>query len=652
MPQIIKSIKRFGGLYLNPAQEDIPDNASAYNVNVDPHATHGRLTGIPVTGQEYLANVTSIPDVFQGAWIKYDSGGVEKWDLVYIDINNNDIKVIEDFYAAVGSRTFTSLVTAPTSVYATIKTFNNAVQIGVVGATPYAVYRLISNKAVFNDADNIDAGVYAESGYLPIPSTSPGGIELTADAVTDATAGGYFQADVMYSWAITIVYDGLQESGFSEHTEINTGAVSYTEMTLTMTADDVRNAGAGDITQMDSRVTAVKLWRAESSDANVENLGLYRLVKTIDINHADWTASTDDFTLAYADVGGYPEGGATYEKETGIAETLQLPYVNYKLNEVGGGYHWMTKTFVPGSTAPADWDRYIFRSKKFRPNMVDWADEDSFVICDEIPTAMAYYESKLYVFGLNKVYRYHSELMIEEDSFEGVGVSGQQAVTVTEFGMFFSNRRGAYRIFNGKVDVISDAIYRDNPVIAAATGWKTFVDYALDSGIIGKLMAFYIPLKRVVLFLGQDPTAVRAGGFAYYLPTGEWYWWYQSSLTNLTANSGAFSGKDGELFYSNSAGTYEVMGGGTFESFDWASKEFDLGEPSQNKDWNKIIWDSSGTVVTKYATNGSDPTSGTTATSGANINTYAKTFQIYLDCTTSAYVDSLDIIVRRLIGKV
>jgi len=67
-----------------------------------------------------------------------------------------------------------------------------------------------------------------------------------------------------------------------------------------------------------------------------------------------------------------------------------------------------------------------------------------------------------------------------------------------------------------------------------------------------------------------------------------------------------------------------------------------------------MIWDEtvgSGSVVAKYNSNGGDPTSGTTATSGNNINIYKKTFQTYFDCGGNATIDSLDIIVRPLLGK-
>ena len=102
MEQEVISIRRFGGMFTNPTQEDIPLEASAYNLNCNPHAdigfaspkaAYGRLTGIPANGDAYIANGTQIPDVTEAAWIKYEESAVEKWDLIFIDLDDNDITI-------------------------------------------------------------------------------------------------------------------------------------------------------------------------------------------------------------------------------------------------------------------------------------------------------------------------------------------------------------------------------------------------------------------------------------------------------------------------------------------------------------------------------------------------------------------------------
>jgi hypothetical protein len=114
------------------------------------------------------------------------------------------------------------------------------------------------------------------------------------------------------------------------------------------------------------------------------------------------------------------------------------------------------------------------------------------------------------------------------------------------------------------------------------------------------------------------------------------------------------TGKDGELYFSGDDTLQELLGGSSFESVRWISKEFTLGKPSQDKLWKKLVWDGAagaGAITVKYATEGSDPISGSTATSGTYINTYKKTMQVLIDTTSNATVDSLDILVREKIGE-
>ena len=739
MPQEVINIKRFGGLYFNPQQEDIPLEASAYSVNVDPHAVNGRLTGVKVSGDAITAAALNIPDVYEADWLQNQISNETCYDLIYIDKDDNDITAITDFYSTRTITITSSTDATPIVVTAaahhlhhkvvnettflgqkvtitghednvaangnhfikaiSVNTFelysDEALTSGVAGTgagvgsggtvstpafldlvntgiTPYCVktfnkeahigcgssydarlaYRLLTTKVAFN-AETILPGIKEEYDYC---YNTGGALGFTVTTATlSGAAGGLFQEDILYKWGVSAVYDGLQESNLVEGDSDTGNTGGETTATLTITAAGLRTAGAGgDGSFLDSRITGIKIYRAESSDDTETNLGLYRLVETIDITSATWSASTNDYTYSYEDDGTYPEGGATYEEETGIPHTLSRQSVRYKINEVGGGYHWTTVGKPTGQGG--DWTNYIFRSKKFRPSMFDWTSD--FLVLPEIPTALAWFNNYLYAFSINKLYKINPELLIIEDVFEGVGCSNRQAVCVTEFGMFFCNSEGAYRLANNQVDVISDPIYATNSSISGAYGWKDFADYSLYnvSSDIQKMMVHYLAEKRCVLFIGQFYGAVKAAAFVFYLPTQEWYWW-DFSIASIATDSGAFTGKDGEVYYSNQTATYQLLGGATYTNFDWVSKEFNGGEPSQNKSWNKLVWDvPQGTVVCKYNTNGSTPLSGTTATSGSWINTYKKTFQFYLDCTggssaETASVDSVDIIVRRLIGK-
>lgn len=665
MEQEVISITGFEGMITNPHKEDIPPNRSMYALNIDPEAEKGVLRGIEEKGASYTANSVAIPDVTESAWIKYEAAGVEKWDLVYIDLDDSDLAAVADFYAAEASRTLTAIVT-PAVAPVCAKTFNEAVQIGMGNAagtnyTPLSVFRVLVAKDFFDDNEQVPIGIkYEEAICRNAGYVTAGGI-YPVSLAESASGDGYFQEGILYNWAVTIVYDGIQEStiilpalasgdrkGFGL-VIATTGGSDYVNVTIR-----AYNA-VTSFSSFDKRITAIKLYRAESSSGELADLGLYRLVKTIDIDEdgtsvdlTAWTANGNHYEITYTDRGRYEEGG-TYEENTGMPESLDYSYIHYKINEVGGGYHWVANGYVPGSEKGTDWSRYIFRSKRYRPNMFNWAEE--FLALPEIPKALAWYNDKLYAFSNNTVYRINPELLIVEDTFYGMGAGHRQSVLVTEFGMFFCNLNGAYLLNDEGLRVISDEI-SEEPRIEQSGSWKSHASASYNNAY-GRITIRYESDKRLVLFIGNFANGT-SNALGYYLPTRQWFIYTLSALT-LASDSGAFGGKDGEVYISNATATYRLFAGTARESAGWCSKEFHLGEPSQNKDWNKIIWDAytpSGVVAVKYNYEGGSPIgAGSTATSGAWVNIYKKTLQVYVTTTLNAVVDSLDIVVRRLFGK-
>ena len=726
MPQEVISIQHFGGMVTNPHKEDIPDNMAVYALNIDPQAELGVLKGIKKRGDAYQYGTNSeIPDVYEADWITYEVAGVPKWDLIYLDKSDaltlQDINAITDFYAVEASRGFSSLVsTGITPRF--IKTFNNQAQIGNgVGNKANAVYRLLEDKNFFNDLETVTAGLQVENGECyNLPSDTDGSIN-SYNTYRSTGGSGYFQNGILYRYATSLVYGGLQESNLVE------GAINNEAHTGSTIQVNLLAKGLTDITLLNSGVTAVKLYRAESSDDTIGNLGLYRLVKTIDINDgvglndvegtanaavtttptsltdtrldmeinayignfvvcdgkvlfitsntADtfngdswvlsqpasglewelqlkytWGVSSLDYFMPYIDDGSY-ESGATYEEETGMPETLEFQSIRYALDEVGGGYHWVADG-EPEGESDSDWQRYLYRSKKFRPNMFDWARD--FLVLPEIPKALAWYNDRLYAFSDNTVYRINPELMYIEDTFFGAGASHRQSVLVSEYGMYFCNRNGAYRVKDSGIEVISDTI-AETPTTGSYIGWKLFAGQSLDSAFDRVTIKAEVD-KRLILFIGST-SGSTLWSLGFYIPTGQWYA-YGIGAGSVNANSGAYGGKDGEIYLSNATASYRLFASTDFENTVWVSKEFHLNEPSQNKSWNKIKWDATtpggSSLAVLYAlTDGVDP--ATSATNDAYINIYKKTFQVKISGTAATInnpkMDSLDIIVRRLFGK-
>jgi len=694
----MRSIKESGLTYQANGNVDLPDvyesglidyvreltitNATNANPIVVTTATNHHLTnGDTVVISGVVGNTAA-----NGTWViknkaaatfeltggvgdgAYTSGGavntdITQWDLVYIDKEDGDISVVENFYDGTeAERIFNDLVTSPVNVPQCIKIFNSQAQVGLGNDSPLSpsnvpvvVWRQQKTKSFFNDLATETAGVKYDNAICYNAGGLTGGIVagLTFNA---GTAG--FPATTYYSCGVSLVYDGLQESPMVKTTGSTT--VDAASVSILLTAYNVDNDWAG----WDKRITGVKIYWAESSDSDARNLGLHRLIKTISINNLNWADSGNNKTqtFAYAPLTVQIEGGATYEEETGISETIRLSYVSYGMNAVGGGYHWMAKATVPVTTKTGvfeaiDWGRYIFRSQKFRPNMVDWS--KNFVILPETPTDMCFHNNYLYAFSENVVYKINPETLIIEDDYFGAGVSARGGCVSTEYGMFFCNKNGAYQLTNNEVIEISDPIKEATQTYGSPNCWANsstgFATLSFAAGTtMGRIVVRYLATKKCVLFIGSVSQVCNA--FAYYLPTKQWYNWYFTS-DSVDNNSGIVAGKDGELYISGSTDLVKIAGhASTYATASkFVSKEFDLGEPSQDKALNKIVWDTTvgtGTTSVAYsASDGSNPIGGTSATSGNYINTYRKTIQVYVTLTTNANMDSLDIIMRKKLGK-
>lgn len=601
-------------------------------------------------------------------------------DRKFFNDNETASAGLHAHYARCDNQATTTLVSGGTKANpCVITTSENHKMLGgeLVDMTGMTVAGLASADGVFTVTVLTDTtfsldgcNTTGDSGYTSGGTVNGQYVSCTVGTNASTGAADYFAADTLYAWAVSIVYDGLQNSNL-QTVNGDTGLIvkiskanAFPSANVILNMQEAKTKFANPL--YDKRMTAIKIWRAECPTGSIKvgELGLYRLVRTIDINKGyggvNWSPSSNDYLLTYLDEGGYPEGGQTYEAETGISETRERTYIHYDLNATGGGYHWMALPYVPQSSTggvptAVDWDRYIFRSQKFRPNMVNWV-SGNHIVLPEIPVDMIYYDDRLYVFTENKVYRINPELLIIENFYEGAGVSARGGVVPTEGGLFFCNLNGAYRLranqFEIKVETLTDNIKID--LGDFTFNWGRFATRSLDviNKDIHRIIATYLPDKRSVVFMGQDTTATTYA-YIYYLPTQEWFTWDFGDIT-LDSNSGIVTGKDGELYFSGDGGgassMVKLLGGAGRQNASWISKEFTLNEPSQNKHWQKLKWGSSGTVAVKYATNGDNPFSGSTATSDTYFNTYKKTFQFYVALTSTATMDSLDVVVRKLLG--
>jgi len=132
-----------------------------------------------------------------------------------------------------------------------------------------------------------------------LEGTTNGLFTLTTTESASPT-DGYFQSGILYAWKSSLIYNGVEESPLSaivgEGYVTDTASAELNYYTVTIVANNATPT-AGNTTGLASfnkRVTGVNLYRADSSDATTANLGLFRLVASVDINDDNWAPSTVD----------------------------------------------------------------------------------------------------------------------------------------------------------------------------------------------------------------------------------------------------------------------------------------------------------------------------------------------------------------------
>lgn len=602
-------IKGFhNGLVSNPDSQDVPIDACTDCDSIDLDG-QGTLRGIYSAGSN-KGVAYSLQHPY--AWIK-------KLDNTYILVyrDGSNIKAVKDFYGT-PVNTFSN---AGTAYSMTVR--GQGVSIGRGSDTPKWVGYIdhgqfggsISNSLRYQDAE---CKTYSGtgSGEFSIAGGTTGGSTAT------------FVNNYVYQWAYSLVYDNLQESPLCPADDRVSAVMGFTNSAteyfpIVVTAKNAVTSPSS----FNPRISGVNIYRAEGIAGNLLNLGFFKLIKSIDINANDstankevgWTTSGNDKIYTYYDYGGAT--GASYEDNSGIPETATTTMVKYTFSADVNDYHFVGKCYVDNLP---DAGHMVFRSKPFRYDTFDWANE--YIKLPRVPTAMKGYNGKLFVWDSSTMYVINAERFYVMDSLDGAGASATKSVKATPYGLFFANSNSAY-VFNSQVEKISEPI-KDLWQAETVTPEVN-----------------YDEKHDLVLF--------HFGKKCYYYHVRNKTWGY--SNTFHTGFTGGFQGKDGETYSCSSSSTVENFGSDTRRAWDWTSKDIDLGS-WQDKKFYYLTVDSTGTVTPIWGVNGNTPNSSminttelrsdweTTGTTWAD----GKTINIKLTGSTNSTVRRVELIGRTL----
>ena len=76
----------------------------------------------------------------------------------------------------------------------------------------------------------------------------------------------------------------------------------------------------------------------------------------------------------------------------------------------------------------------------------DWS--ENYLRIDNLPTAIAGFGGRIWVFDSNNTYKVNPEQFYIEDTFEGSGCIGSEAVSTSEFGLCYADKNNIY-LHNG-----------------------------------------------------------------------------------------------------------------------------------------------------------------------------------------------------------
>ncbi|QDP50919.1 MAG: hypothetical protein Tp132SUR00d2C45923861_15 [Prokaryotic dsDNA virus sp.] len=496
--------------------------------------------------------------LFTGDTITYDAGGGNELDGTY-----NIDKVDDDEIDITTTATDTDSGTAYTNQWEGIISDNSSSS------------NMGEIRAGFTSWDKGDAAgnvLRHDSTADGDRYTAYGNSSVTIESVSlPNQTGDYFVANNAYYYKVSFIYDGYQEGPLSDSHWLWNDTFSRAKLVITI---KVKNPSR--------RLTAVCLYRKDSTT------DLYKLVEEIPTD-TGWSKESESYCYTLSDSGSLQ---ATYETRSGISEVLDTIKIKYGISTEIDGY-----LFV-GDCSHSKIEKasnMVFRSKPGKYSVFDYAND--FLVLKSKPTAMANFLGRLYVFDNLNIYRVNPENLVIEDIYEGIGCFGKDSLVVTEKGMFFADKTGAY-FHNGQSPIkISERIQKAGSTEVSFGGTDNVRDLSWSSIVKNnpkaKPYVFYDAIIDCVLFnieiLDNDATyntpLLRQYIWAYSILKQTWNLW---ELAEDSKIGKPFNGENGEVLIPINNAIYENRGGATKRDYTWISKKLTMNEDSIMKVFNKI----------------------------------------------------------------
>lgn len=613
------------GIVSSPDPKDIDINAASDSTDVEPQADEGKVEG---RLQDVAVTSSVIAGASHSATVRNDDGTA---DVFYLA--SGRLYVTKNFPS--GTTTDLGVITNGGS----IAVFNREVR---VAGDPPKLVRYNGASFIVEDAEQVapPSGVTLQDDALRLVVT-PIDIDVTrhwqdedkkwASGEFNALhpGGGSLDFNTVYFYRIAFVYDHTQESVLETQATGTWFFESPNTQNVPRLSGEPRlgpySLGVdiyllASLWDSPTRKTGIVLYRAEvPTHRGGAPTTVYTHVATINLTDAGWaTAFTTYKKFRVVDDG---RMGPSYEDRNGLSETLTSNFVNYKLAVMADSALVAANCTKTGLD---DASHMIFKSRANRPDMFNWIEE--YMKLPIIPTAMASFGGRLFVFDSNSMRRVNLSGMYVEDALEGVGALGARSVLVTEFGMFIAAPAMAYMHDGRTLQPIGATI---------ATEWKA---WAADPIVT----VFHQDSNSIVFFKPGN----LATAYVYNLAGKRWDKW---TFATDASNAGVIVAKDGKVYLPSTPNILKVCADTARKVWTWVSGDLTFGDPSQVKKLYKILATGSGVTITFSVDGGSyNALSGDVA---ANLRK-VKSVRVKLVATAvNQVVSALSLIFRRMQGK-
>lgn len=458
--------------------------------------------------------------------------------------------------------------------------------------------------------------------------------------------------DFIY-YSFNLVYDGYQESPLGDSlgssVDTNSGWTVQTTgdcLNIKITVPDIRN--------ISRRVSHINIYRSVNRKNEPFAKAFYQLVENIALNDVRWVVDSNDSNKWYCTILDTGKTGETFETRTGVSELLENTMPHYGLSCEGEGYLFITQAWH--QTADKN-TNYIYRSKPGKYSVFDWSSD--FLELPEYPSAISYYNGKLFAFSQTTTYMINPRNMVIEETFLQSGCLSNDAIVSSDYGMFWADKKSIWLYQGASIQNIGlpieqglDSSYRNRHDLP----YSVHVEF---DAISKCFCVFHKPKLEYLQLNGADEATnynqrveenIQAAIWAFHIEKKRWDYWQLTDADDSGLGKQTLSvcrDWEGGVLYMNKNGLFRLGTGLARKAWQWISKNFVMGFPTLDKRFYKIrAVSQNGSPIIQYKVD--DALLGLGVAANEKVATKkGKRIKLSVRGDGSTAVDSLGIIYRK-----